>query len=88
VSGEASRTEFERRTGGFIAPVAEMVYGGNGQCVASFPHGGLTVLDQFALSVMGDLINGVAIIDWDRVAEEAYLGAAAMLERKRLIERT
>lgn len=88
MSAEASRTEFERRTGGFIAPVAEMVYGGNGQCVATFPHGGLTVLDQFAISVMGDLINGVNVIDWDRVAEEAYLGAAAMLERKRLIEGT
>lgn len=88
MSGEASRTEFENRTGGFIAPVAEMVYGGNGQCVATFPHGGLTVLDQFAISVMGELISDVTIIDWDRVAEEAYLGAAAMLERKRLIERT
>jgi hypothetical protein len=88
VSGEASRTEFERRTGGFIAPVAEMVYGGNGQCVATFPHGGLTVLDQFAISLMDGLISGATIIDWDRVAEEAYLGASAMLERKRIIEGT
>lgn len=88
MSSEASRTEFEQRTGGFIAPVAEMVYGGSGQCVATFPHGGLTVLDQFALSVTGDLISGVTIIDWDRVAEEAYLGATAMLERKRIIEGT
>jgi hypothetical protein len=82
-------TEFHKRTGGFIAPVAEMVYGEQGQCVATFPHGGLTVLDQFAISVMGELISGdITIIHWDRVAEEAYLGAAAMLERKRIIEGT
>ena len=47
------------------------------------------MLDQFAISVMGELISGdITIIHWDRVAEEAYLGAAAMLERKRIIEGT
>jgi hypothetical protein len=84
----STNEEFHKRTGGFIAPVAEMVYGEQGQCVATFPHGGLTVLDQFAISLIDGLISGATIIDWDRVAEEAYLGAAAMLERKRLIEGT
>ena len=89
MSGEASRTEFERRTGGFIAPVAEMVYGGNGQCVATFPHGGLTVLDQFALGLAGDLVvfhGSISSPEW--VANHAYELAAAMLAKKRQIEGT
>ena len=87
MSGEASRTEFERRTGGFIAPVAEMVYGGNGQCVATFPHGGLTVLDQFAIAALGELIAD-ELLGNDELALEAYAIAQAMLERKRIIEGT
>lgn len=88
MSGEFSREEFHKRTGGFIAPVSLMEYEPDGRVYATYPHGGLTVLDQFALSVMGDLTNGVNVIDWDRVAEEAYLAAQAMLARKRIIEGT
>lgn len=87
MSGEASRTEFEQRTGGFIAPVAEMVYGGTGQCVATFPHGGLTVLDQFAIAAMSELIRDAKLLNFE-IADEAYELAKAMLERKRQIEGT
>lgn len=87
MSGEASRTEFEKRTGGFIAPVAEMVYGGNGQCVATFPHGGLTVLDQFAIAAMSELIRDGVLLNAD-IAHEAYALAQDMLAKKREIEGT
>lgn len=81
----------KQRTGGYIAPVAFMHYDQGGRCVATSPEGGLTVLDQFALSVAGDLVSSnqeiLGNVDAESLAGEAYAIARAMLDKKRKIER-
>lgn len=76
---------FYAATGGFIAPVSVMEYDAQGRCTATFPHGGLTVLDQFAIAAMSELIREGQLQN-SEIAYESYSLAQSMLERKRMIE--
>lgn len=81
------RRAFYRATGGPSVPVAVFEYEASGRAEATVPIGGLTVLDQQALALAAALAESwQGVLDWDRIAEEAYLGAEALLRRKRLIE--
>lgn len=83
----ADRREFYRTTGGPATPSAVFDYEDDGRVAATVPYGGLTVLDQQALGLASALAESwQGVLDWDRIAEEAYLGAAALLRRKRLVE--
>lgn len=85
--GPVDRREFYRVTGGPATPVAVFEYDESGRAEATVPLGGLTVLDQMALGLATALAESEpGVLDWDRIAEEAYLGADALLRRKRLIE--
>ena len=78
---------FHDITGGFIAPVSIMEYDQHGRCVATFPHGGLTVLDQFAIGIAAELVDREGrIADGEWIASVSYSVAKAMLAKKREIE--
>lgn len=85
---------FKTRTGGFIAPISVMEYDPDGRCIATLPLSGITVLDQFAMSVISDIFkcNADAKIDIgtiaiDMMVETSYRVAAAMLRQKIEIEK-
>lgn len=70
-------------TGGPIAPAAHMGYDDAGRCVVTVPIGGLSVLDQFAISALGPLIeSGMGRIPPDRIVASAWDMAELMLKER------
>ena len=71
-----------------IAPVAVFEYAPDGRVLATVPHGGLTVLDQFALAAMQPLIEEDRLTN-EGIAEHAYnIAEAMMAERHKRYART
>lgn len=66
-----------------IAPVAVFEYANDGRVLATIPHGGLSVVDQFAIASMQPLIEQGELTSAG-IAEEAYnIAEAMMAERQR-----
>lgn len=71
-----------------IAPVAVFEYAPDGRVLATVPHGGISVLDQFALAAMQPLIEEDKLTN-EGIAVHAYnIAEAMMAERERRNART
>lgn len=64
-----------------IAPVAVFEYASDGRVLYTMPHGGLTIVDQFALAAMQPLMRRGAFTD-AQLANEAYNIAEAMMAER------